>query len=204
LTKLVFFIGNLIPTFLLTGLISLIFFLHHHQFFLFFLFIYIYLIPILLYRMIYLLFSPQYGRYPLYSKNFLIWWYGAQLQSMFTRFSFLEELLRMIPYCYSLWLTLWGAKLGRYIFWAPKLLIADRGSIEIGDKVLFGYGVKCTSHLISKSHGKDIFIYQKIVIGEEAFIGALTNISPGVIIADQVLISGSSTLLPFSEWKDSK
>lgn len=152
----------------------------------------------------YFIFPKKEGKFDVLSRQHLLWWYGVQFQNFYSRFSFLEELLRIVPMIYSNWLRLWGGKIGKFIFWSPKVLIADRGDIDIGNYCIVGFGAKFTSHLISKSHKKNVFLYSKIIIGNEVVVGAESNIGPGVNIENNISIAALSTLLPFSSWKNSK
>lgn len=204
MSKIIFFFGNLIPTLLFLGLFCLIGNLHSHPLVFIYVFLYIYIFPVLLYRCLYVFFPKKEGRFIVYEKDFLVWWYGMQLQICFARLSFLEEFLRIFPFLYSTWLRLWGSKIGKAVFWSPGVIIADRGDIEVGDYTLIGYGAKLTSHLMSKSRKRELLIYSKIIIGKNVIIGAESNLSSGVKVSDGVTISALSTLLPYSEWKVSK
>lgn len=204
MTKIVFFFGNWIPTFLTIGFIGLVCKFYNHHLILLILLAYVYLLPVALYRIMHLIFRKKFGKFKIESNEHLLWWYGMQLQALYARFSFFEEFLRIFPMLYSAWLRLWGAKLGKFIFWSPKVFIADRGDIEIDDLCVIGWGVKITAHLISKSHHRDIFLYSKIKIGKNVIVGAESNLGPGVEVGDNISIAALSTLLPFSSWKNSK
>lgn len=41
----------------------------------------------------------------------------------------------LIPGIFSCWLRLWGAKVGRDVYWTTRLEIADRSLLEIGDRI---------------------------------------------------------------------
>ena len=87
---------------------------------------------------------------PIGSANFLKWWACFQCQVIFLRFPSLEEIIRLIPGCYSLWLRLWGSRVGKFTYWAPlALFILDRGLL-IGDNAVFGAGVKLNPHVMEK------------------------------------------------------
>jgi acetyltransferase-like isoleucine patch superfamily enzyme len=199
-----FFLGNWIPTFLIIGFIAMLNFCIKSQFIIFFIFLYLYFLPVFLYRIFNFLFPKKYGRCEIFSSRYNCWWYGVQFQTIYTRFPFLEEFLRIFPFVYSFWLRLWGAKIGRFIFWSPGVLIVDRGDLEIGDNCVIGYGAKFTSHLLTKTHKRNLLIYERITLKSNVVIGAEVNVGPGVTINSDVVIAALSTLLPFSEWKNSK
>ena len=78
----------------------------------------LYLLPPLVARMILLLVTIPHGRIAVGSNAFFAWWSLFQLQIIFCRLPALEEILRLIPGVYSLWLRLWGAR------WPTHLLVA--------------------------------------------------------------------------------
>ncbi|MDJ0694669.1 GH3 auxin-responsive promoter family protein [Mastigocoleus sp. MO_188.B34] len=45
------------------------------------------------------------------------------------------EIPELLTEVITLWLRLWGSKVGEGIYWTPKIEIADRGLLEIGDRV---------------------------------------------------------------------
>ena len=71
----------------------------------------LYLFPPLLCRLILLLYPLNGGTYPSGSREFVSWWATAQTQMIFCRLPMLEELLRLVPGLYSMWLRLWWAKI---------------------------------------------------------------------------------------------
>ena len=71
----------------------------------------LYLIPPLVVRVTLLFWPLTDGRYALSDPQFLRWWFTAQWQVLFNRLPMFEELLRIVPALYSLWLRMWGAML---------------------------------------------------------------------------------------------
>jgi acetyltransferase-like isoleucine patch superfamily enzyme len=91
---------------------------------------------------------------------------------------------------------LWGAKVGRNVYWTPGLEIADRGLIEIGDRVIVGHRVGLYSHII-KPRKQDLMLYvKKVKIGNNVFLGAGSHISPGVVIPDGSYLSVATNFYP--------
>lgn len=156
----------------------------------------LYGLPLLVYR-IHKHFYPlkegiSYLRRPAYSP----WWGSHQIQAIYIAFPVLESLLRLIPGAFSLWLRLWGAKVGRGVNWMPNFEIADRGLIEIGDRVVMGHRVGIYSHVI-KPKNDDLLLYVKTVkIGHEVFIGSGSRLGPGVGIAHGTYIPVTTDLFP--------
>lgn len=124
------------------------------------------------------------------------WWGSHQIQSIYITFGALESALRLIPGAFSFWLRLWGAKVGKNVYWTPTLEIADRSLIEIGDNVVFGQNCGILSHVI-KPKKQDLMLYVKRVkIGSNVFIGAGSYLGPGVVIEDENFIVADSKLYP--------
>src|SRR6266851_3058498 len=63
----------------------------------------------------------------------------------------LELFLQLTPGAFSLWLRLWGSRIGRRVHWTPRVEIADRSMLAVGDDVVFGHKVECYAHAIKPS-----------------------------------------------------
>src|SRR5690606_21882972 len=74
----------------------------------------LYLVPPLLARLTVMCAGLPEMKEKVPSRGSYVWWFTSQLQVPFMRFSFLEEFLRMVPGLYSMWLRLWGAKVGKF------------------------------------------------------------------------------------------
>jgi acetyltransferase-like isoleucine patch superfamily enzyme len=156
----------------------------------------LYGLPMLTYRLHQWRYPVQAGISYLQTDTYSPWWGSHQIQAIYIAFPILETVLRLIPGMFSLWLRLWGAKVGRQVYWTPKLDIADRGLVEIGDRVVFGYGVGIYSHII-KPRRQDLMLYVKPVkIGSDVFLGAGSHFAPGVVIADGTYLPVATHLYP--------
>lgn len=132
----------------------------------------------------------------LQSQEYSPWWGSHQIQSIYITFGLLESALRLIPGAFSWWLRLWGAKVGKNVYWTPNLEIADRSLIEIGDNVVIGQSCGILSHAV-KPKKQDLMLYvKKVKIGNNAFIGAGSYLAPGVIVKDETFVSAGSHLYP--------
>lgn len=152
--------------------------------------------PLLIHKIHEYFYPVQEGISYLQGKEYSPWWGSHQIQSIYITFEFLESALRLIPGAFSLWLRLWGAKIGKNVYWTPKLEIADRSLIEIGDNVVFGQSCGILSHVV-KPKKQDLMLYvKKVKIGSNVFIGAGSYLAPGVIINDETFISADSRLYP--------
>lgn len=116
------------------------------------------------------------GKYPMH----LGWWWSQQWQTLFNRFPFLDEVLRLLPSVYSLWLRLWGSHIGGLVYWAPRVAIIDRGLIDVGDNVVVGAGVRIGSHYFANGE----LLIARVRIGANAVVGAYSTLAPGAIIKE--------------------
>ena len=66
----------------------------------------------------------------------------SSARRLFLRFPVLEEILRLVPGLYSLWLRAWGSRIGKLTYWAPQTSYSIAGCLDIGDHVVFGAGVR--------------------------------------------------------------
>jgi len=124
------------------------------------------------------------------------WWGSHQIQQIYIAIPALEAVLRLIPGAFSGWLRLWGAKIGRNVYWTPGLEIADRGLLEIGDRVVMGHRVGIYAHVI-KPRRQNLMLYVKTVkIGDDVFLGAGSQLAPGVVIHDGSYIPTTTNLHP--------
>lgn len=144
----------------------------------------IYIFPLLVYRVHNAVYPVKEGVSYLGGKGYSPWWGSHQIQVIYIAFPTLEVVLRLIPGAFSVWLRLWGAKVGKNVYWTPQFEIADRGLIEIGDRVVFGHGVGIYPHII-KPRKENLMLYvKKVKIGSNVFLGAWNHIGPGVSIEE--------------------
>nr|WP_315871114.1 acyl transferase [Trichocoleus desertorum] len=142
----------------------------------------LYGLPLLIYRIHARFYPVLEGISYLQGKVYSPWWGSHQIQAFYIAFPALETVLRLIPGLFSFWLRLWGSKVGTGVYWTPHLEIADRGLLEIGDRVIFGHQVGLYPHII-KPRKQDLMLYvKKIKIGDGVFLGAWNHIGPGVVV----------------------
>jgi len=124
------------------------------------------------------------GRVDPGSAAFLLWWFTAQWQVVFARFPALEEMMRMVPGLYSLWLRLWGGRVGALVYWSPGVVILDRPLVRIGSRVIFGTAARLNPHALAPSGPRKVELYlAPITIGDDVLIGASSQLLPGCEIA---------------------
>ena len=134
------------------------------------------------------------------SPAFLRWWITAQCQVLFTRLPVLEELLRVVPGLYSMWLRLWGARIGTLVYWSPGVCILDRPLVRVGDRVVFGVGVRINPHVIapSPSGGSAVLHLAPVSIGNDVIVGGYSLLLPGCVIKDGEVTPPHRSIHPYS------
>ncbi|MBD2046414.1 acyl transferase [Coleofasciculus sp. FACHB-64] len=164
-------------------------------------FLSLYGFPLLVYRLHERFYPVKEGISYLGSKEYSPWWGSHQIQLIYIAFPALETLIRLIPGAFSLWLRLWGAKVGKGVYWTPQLEIADRGLIEVGNRAVFGHGVGIYSHII-KPRKQDLMLYvKKVKIGSNVFLGAWNHIGPGVVVEEGTYVPVATHIYPNKKFK---
>ncbi len=165
----------------------------------------LYLAPLFVAALVRLAVPIPQGAVPAGSAAFFGWWALLKAQSLFSRFPALEEALRLVPGLYSLWLRMWGARIGRLTYWAPGTVILDRSFLDIGDYVVVGAGVRFCPHLFtSNAAGEMELQLGTIHVGDRASIGGFSVLAPGSRIAGGESTPACLILTPFSTWQGGK
>jgi len=135
------------------------------------------------------LFKPiKEGVYDLAKREFNPWWASHQIQYIYFAFPVLENILKIIPGAFSLWLNLWGSKIGKNVYWTPNISVNDRSLLKIGDNTTFGHRLEFLGHVVTPKGDRCILYVKKINIGSDVFIGAGSRFGPGVIIEDGAIL----------------
>lgn len=137
-------------------------------------------------------------RYLVGSPGFLRWWYASQWQVVFNRLPWLEELLRLAPGAYSLWMRLWGARIGRLVYWSPGVTVFDRSFLDVGDQAVIGAGTTLCPHFLARSAtGMTELVLAPIVVGRDALVGGMSLLPAGVEVDAGEQTPGGRPLPPF-------
>lgn len=164
-----------------------------------------YLLPPMLARLLILLFGKPSGRgIDQRSEAFRVWWLLLQLQMPFNRLPWLEELLRLVPGLYPLWLNLWGARVHPASFWAPGAKMLDRPYLEIGSGCVIGSETLMSGHLARREAGRFLVDLETIVLGAGAVIGARSSIGPGCVVGPGETLAATTRLAPYNHYMDGK
>jgi hypothetical protein len=165
----------------------------------------LWLVPPLLCRLVLAVRPLNAGRHALGSTVFWAWWISLQLQTLFARVPVFEEMLRLIPGAYSLWLRLWGARVGRLTYWAPGLEITDRSLLDVGDDVVLGGKARLGAHLLHRTaEGTLELLIGRIRLGHRVMVGAQAALGPGAELADDENTHAFFLAPPFSRWRGGK
>lgn len=136
------------------------------------------------------------------TRAYKAWWFSTQMQVVFNRLPVLEEMLRLVPGLYALWLGLWGARVSAKVYWAAGSIVTDRTLIEIGDSVVVGTRAVLAPHLAFKNDDGGLRVtVARILIGDEVLIGAYAGIGPGCRIEAGAEVPAASFLRPFTDWR---
>lgn len=198
--RLLMLVFNYVPFFLFCGIVGSIWKLHNNISLMFSIItLIIYVIPPLITR-IALSFCPlKETEYMLFSKEYLVWWLIFCCQIIYLRFPFLEELIRTIPGAYSLWLRIfWGAKIGKFTYWAPGTRILERNFLKIGDNVIFAADTRLNAHVQTDSK----LLIAPIVIEDNVVVGAYSLLTCGTVLKANQATKAFLISPPFSVWKD--
>lgn len=162
----------------------------------------VYLFPLACYRLHEARYPLREGRYLLVGGDYVPWWGASRLQWSFCAFRVLEEALQLVPGLYSAWLRAWGSQIGSDVVWTPDLVVLDRGLLEIGDGVVFGYQVGMSGHIVSGKGSNLEVVVAKIRIGTRSVIGAGSKLMPGATLGERCIVGLDSRLGSFSRLGD--
>lgn len=158
----------------------------------------LYFLPILLKNIHQLFFKIKIGESDIFAKSYCPWWTNHQLQMLYMSFPFIETSIRLIPGAYTVWLRLWGSRIGKNVYWTPGVTIYDRDLIEISDNCIIGEKALFVAHIISPRNGRGILTIEPIKVEKNAFIGAGTVLSHGCLIKEGALLKAGTELYPRS------
>lgn len=160
----------------------------------------IYLFPLLIHRIHFFFFPFTDGYWVLSEKKYNPWWASHMFQFPFIACPWLESLIHFVPGLYSMWLRAWGSKIGKGVFWTPRVEIIDRGLVEIGDYCIIGHIAAMSSHMVADIEGQPALVIKTIKIGEKSFIGADSQIGPGAIIESRTKLKPKTRIYWRGEW----
>lgn len=116
-------------------------------------------------------------------RSFCPWLASHHIQAFYDALPYLESLLRVIPGFYSMWLRMWGSRVGYGVEWPVRIDVLDRNLMDIGNRVVFSREVELAAHVRQKMDGGGSRVLVRTVrIGGYAFLGAGVRVGPGASV----------------------
>lgn len=122
-------------------------------------------------------------------KTFCGWHASHHIQAFYDALPFLESLLRVFPGFYSMWLRLWGSRVGYGVVWAVNMDVLDRDLMDIGNRVVFSRQIELYGHVRRKTEGGvSRVLVRPVRIGSYAFLGANVRVGPGATVPSNAAV----------------
>lgn len=161
----------------------------------------IYLLPPLASRLIIVAFGRPEGQLTQDMTAYRVWWVLTQWQILFNRLPWLEELLRLVPGVYALWIGLWGGHLSPRAYVGPGVLITDRHAVRVGHGAILGMKAILIGHLVMRNDaGQWLVLAATPIVEAEAILGGGTRLGPGAILRAGEVLPAGRFVRPFDEW----
>ena len=150
----------------------------------------LFILPPLVCRLTLLVLGAPHGRaLTQETRAYRVWWFVHQWQVVFNRLPWIEELLRLVPGLYALWIFLWGGQVSPLVYWAPGSLVTDRPLVIVGAGAVIGMGAGLAGHAGTLapdgSYRIDIAAPR---VGRGAMMGARSGLGPGAELAPGALL----------------
>ena len=130
-----------------------------------------------------------------------MWWFTFQWQILFNRLPWLEEILRLVPGLYALWLFLWGGRVSPLSFWAPGSIIIDRPLVIVEAGAVIGAGAGLVGHVGRIApNGSYCVDIGRPHVGRSAMMGARSGLSAGAELASHQMLPAGRMIKPFTRW----
>jgi hypothetical protein len=148
-----------------------------------------------------LLFGRPHGRaLTQHDRAYKVWWFTYQWQVLFNRLPWLDEILRLVPGLYSLWMFLWGGHVSPLVYWAPGALVVDRPLLVVERGAVIGAGAGLSGHSGTLAPDGSFRIdIGTAHIGRGAIMGVRSGLSAGELASGQMLPAGRM-IKPFTRW----
>ncbi|MGE0740040.1 MAG: hypothetical protein AB7O98_01765 [Hyphomonadaceae bacterium] len=143
----------------------------------------VYLLPPLTLRIMLRWSATKVGVSQIDGVTFSPWLAAHHIQAFYDALPFLESLLRVIPGFYSMWLRMWGSRVGYGVIWPVRMDVLDRNLMDIGNRVTFDREVELAAHVRQKTDGGGSRVLVRTVrIGSYAYMGAGVRVGPGATV----------------------
>lgn len=161
----------------------------------------IYLLPPLASRLMIIAFGRPEGQLTQDMSAYRVWWVLTQWQILFNRLPWLEELLRLMPGIYALWIGLWGGNLSTRAYVGPGVLITDRYAVRVESGAILGMKAILSGHLVVRNDaGRWLVLAAAPIVEAEAILGGDTRLGPGAVLRAGQMLPTGRFIRPFDEW----
>lgn len=161
----------------------------------------IYLLPPLASRLMIIAFGRPEGQLTQDMSAYRVWWVLTQWQILFNRLPWLEELLRLVPGLYALWIGLWGGHLSPRAYVGPGVLITDRHAVRVGHGAILGMKSILSGHLVIRNEeGRWLVLAAAPIVESEAIMGGDARLGPGAVLRARQVLPTGRFVRPFDEW----
>jgi len=141
------------------------------------------------------------GEFALDEPAALAWETARRLQAVYDALPFLEAVLRLLPGIYSVWLRLWGSRVGYGVVWPIQLQIDDRSLLDIGNRVVVGRDVTLSAHKRVVDDGparmlvKRVEVRDRAVLEPGAQLEAGSHVAKGAVALAGTVLAAGETLV---------
>jgi hypothetical protein len=161
----------------------------------------IYLLPPLACRLTIFLFGRPGNRLTQDMPAYRVWWVLTQWQILFNRLPWLEELLRLVPGLYALWIGLWGGSFSPFAYAGPRVVITDRHAVRVGRGAVLGMKSVLCGHLVVRDEaGRWLVLAAAPTVEPEAMLGGNAVLGPGAVLRAGHMLPAGRHVMPFEEW----
>jgi hypothetical protein len=135
------------------------------------------------------------------TRAYKVWWFTHQWQVVFNRLPWLEELLRLVPGAYALWIGMWGGSVSPWAYWAPGSIVVDRHLVIVERGAVIGMGAGLTGHIASlRADGTFTVDIAAPRVGRGAIMGTRSGLGPSAELADHQVLPAGRLIPPFMHW----
>jgi hypothetical protein len=162
----------------------------------------LFLLPPAVCRLTFLLWGRPHGRgLTQETRAYKVWWFTHQWQVVFDRLPWIEELLRLVPGLYALWLRLWGATVSPWVYWGAGSLVVDRPLLVVEAGSVIGGYAGFTGHLGAlAADGTYTVDVAPPRVGRGAIMGTRSGLGPGAELAAHRVLPAGRLIPPFMRW----
>jgi hypothetical protein len=162
------------------------------------LFLALYVAPAFLTRLLDLFRPLNEGAFEVDSVAAFAWETARRLQAFYDALPFLEAILRLIPGAYSVWLRLWGSRIGFGVAWPIELSVADRSLLQIGNRVVVGQRTCLSGHKLTVRDGRPLMVVRRVDVRDRAILEPGVILEAGAHVAKGAIVP-SGTVVAMSE-----